>query len=196
MSRNLKEEFCEIYETNRWSSSESRSGKGSELAQTKTIVNKIPALIKTLGIESMLDIPCGDFNYMKEIDLACDYIGADIVEPLIAQNRIKYKDIDFRCLNVISDTLPPADLVLVRDCFVHLSNHDISLAIANIKRSGAKYLLVTSFPNTQVNSDLNRPGWRKLNMSAEPFNLHAAVTINENFFKDHNSDKSLILVAL
>lgn len=196
MSRNLKEEFSEIYKTNRWCSDESRSGKGSELAQTKTIVNKIPALVKTLEISSMLDIPCGDFNYMKEIDLPCDYIGADIVEPLIAQNRVTYKNVDFRCLNVISDTLPPVDLVLVRDCFVHLSNHDVSMAIANIKSSGAKYLLVTSFPNTDVNLDLNKPGWRKLNMSAQPFNLHASATINEGFFKDHNSDKSLILVTL
>ncbi len=196
MSRDLKEEFTKIYRTNRWQSNESRSGKGSELAQTKTIVNKIPTLIKTWEIKSMLDIPCGDFNYMKEIDLACDYIGADIVEPLIEQNRITYKDIDFRCLNVISDTLPTVDLVLVRDCFVHLSNHDVSTAIANIKRAGAKYLLVTSFPNTRVNLDLRKAGWRKLNMSAEPFNLHASATINEDFFKDHNSDKSLILVTL
>ena len=196
MSRNLKQEFSEIYRTNRWRSNESRSGKGSELTQTKTIVNEIPALIKTWEIKSMLDIPCGDFNYMKEIDLACDYIGADIVEPLIEQNRITYKDIDFRCLNVVSDALPTVDLVLVRDCFVHLSNHDVSLAITNIKRSGAKYLLVTSFPNTDVNLDLNNPGWRKLNMSTEPFNLRASATINEGFFKDHNSDKSLILVTL
>lgn len=196
MSRDLKEEFTQIYRTNRWNSNESRSGKGSELVQTRNIVNKIPALIKTLGISSMLDIPCGDFNYMKEIDLGCDYIGADIVEPLIAHNRITHKDVDFRCLNVISDTLPTVDLVLVRDCFVHLSNHDISMAIANIKSSGAKYLLVTSFTNTRVNLDLRKAGWRKLNMSAQPFNLRSLKTINEGFFKDYNSDKSLILVTL
>lgn len=36
------------------------------------------------GVRSVLDIPCGDFFWFKEIKLDLDsYIGGDIVAPLI-----------------------------------------------------------------------------------------------------------------
>ena len=40
----------------------------------------------------MLDIPCGDFYWMKEVDLKdIEYIGADIVDELIKKNNDKFK---------------------------------------------------------------------------------------------------------
>jgi hypothetical protein len=37
----------------------------------------------------MLDAPCGDFNWMKEVDLsAVHYTGGDIVEPLVNSNHL------------------------------------------------------------------------------------------------------------
>jgi hypothetical protein len=38
----------------------------------------------------LLDIPCGDFNWMKLLNLGVDYIGADIVGELIAENRRRF----------------------------------------------------------------------------------------------------------
>ena len=69
MKSNLEEWFSHIYLNNRWNSKESRSGKGSELIQTVEVRKIIPDIIKKYNIKSILDIPCGDFNYMKEIQI-------------------------------------------------------------------------------------------------------------------------------
>ena len=196
MKSNLEEWFSHIYRNYRWNSKESRSGKGSELIQTVEVRKIIPDIIKKYNIKSVLDIPCGDFNYMKEIQMECDYIGADIVYDLIEDNKRKYPEIDFRHLNLISDNLPKSDLVICRDCLVHLNTFDCVQSILNIKKSGAKYLLVTSFTFWKNNIELPRSGWRKMNMELPPYNLRPIEIFNEKFHNDHNRDKSLILVDM
>ena len=196
MKNNPEGWFTHIYKNNRWNSKESRSGKGSELIQTVEVRKIIPDIIKKYNIKSVLDIPCGDFNYMKEIQMECDYIGADIVYDLIEDNKRKYPEIDFRHLNLISDSLPKSDLVICRDCLVHLNTFDCVQSILNIKKSGAKYLLVTSFTFWKNNIELPRSGWRKINMELHPYNLRPIEIFNESFHNDHNRDKSLILVDM
>ena len=45
-------------------------------------------------IKSILDIPCGDFYWMKGLDLKnINYVGADIVAPLIKKNIDQFKSI-------------------------------------------------------------------------------------------------------
>ena len=64
------------------------SGPGSDVNQTSLITKELFALFKDLNIRTMLDIPCGDFNWMKDVDLnSIDYTGADIVEELIDEDR-------------------------------------------------------------------------------------------------------------
>ena len=91
--RDLKKIFTEIYESNSWTSSESRSGLGSELISTETIRKELPEVFKKFNIKSVLDIPCGDFNWMSNVDLKeVHYIGADIVENMIEDNKNNFKD--------------------------------------------------------------------------------------------------------
>ena len=54
----------------------------------------------------MLDIPCGDFRWMRNVDLSnTDYMGADIVNDLIQHNVEKYgrEHVRFQKLNLIKD---------------------------------------------------------------------------------------------
>jgi len=195
MDQFLQSRFKKVFTTNLWGSRESRSGKGSELKQTQKLINEIPKIIEKYNISSILDAPCGDYNYMKEIKLKCNYIGVDIVPELIELNLSKYKGVDFRCLDITSSNLPKCDLVLVRDCLSHLTNKDVKKAIKNIEKSGAKFLLVTSYPDHQQNSDLTNGQWRRLNMEKKPFNLIS----KDRYFEEGdsiNKDKSLILVEL
>lgn len=195
-----KEVFSDIYNSNHWQSQESISGSGSETKQTETIIRGLEKLLKEKNIESVLDLPCGDFNWMQKVDLSnIDYTGADIVEDLIASNIMKYKDrenIKFKVLNLITDPLPKTDLIFVRDCLVHLSFEDINNAINNIKSSGSKYLLTTTFTDLQLNLDIVTGDWRPLNLQEKPFNFSKPLlVINENCTEGNgkSKDKSMAL---
>jgi hypothetical protein len=88
---------------------------------------------------------------------------------------------------------------LSRDCLVHFSNADIIRALRNFKASGAKYLLMTTFTNKRVNTDVMNGDWRPLNFQLEPFNLPVPlVLINEKCTEGGGtySDKSLGLWSL
>lgn len=200
--KNMKtdEVFNEIYKSNHWSSSNSISGKGSEINQTSTLINELNKLIIDFNITSILDIPCGDFNWMQKVNLEnINYLGADIVEALINENKIKYEQsekLKFCVLNLISDPLPKRDLIIVRDCLVHLSNIDIKNAIQNIKLSGSKYLLSTTFINHKRNHDIVTGDWRAINLQEKPYNFsNPILIINEKCtegFGEYN-DKSIAL---
>ena len=69
----------------------------------------------------------------------------------------------------MADELPKMDLVFVRDCFVHLSYRDIRKAIQNIKKSGSKYLMSTSFVNHHDNHNIPTGDWRPINLQDAPF---------------------------
>jgi hypothetical protein len=149
----------------------------------------------------MLDIPCGDFNWMKKVDFTGQYIGADIVEPIIASNQDRYGSPhrNFEVLNIISDKLPKVDLILTRDCLVHLSNQQILKALANIKASGAKYLLATTYlwQSKEFNKNIKTGQWRRVNLHQEPFNLpYPQELIVEGNTWDDDRDKSLGLWKL
>ena len=193
-----KEVFDKIYHTNHWKSNESISGRGSTLKQTQLIVKALDDLIKQYEIKSIADIPCGDFNWMKYVNLdAVRYMGGDIVASIIENNRTKYKNdenLSFRVCDIINHDIAYHDLIISRDCLVHFSFEDIHLALKNIIRSESKYLLTTTFPDHYSNADITTGDWRPLNLQAEPFNFPIpALLINENCTEGAGvfSDKSL-----
>lgn len=61
--------FTMIYRRGVWRDSESRSGSGSNMRATEAIRAELPRMLEALQIKSLLDVPCGDFNWMKEIKL-------------------------------------------------------------------------------------------------------------------------------
>ena len=198
MNKQLEQVFTNIYDTRAWHSKESISGNGSELIQTEQIINELTFLLNKYNITSMLDIPCGDFNWMQHVNLGnVKYIGADIVEDLIISNQNKYPDIEFQHLDLTKSELPKVDLILARDVFVHMKYNTIVAALENIINSGCTYLLTTSFTGMNVNHDLNADGdWRPLNLLVEPFRFKPVYLINENCTEGVNNqhnDKCLIL---
>ena len=80
--------FSDIYHTNAWQDPESVSGRGSTLARTQIIMSQLPPLLQELNSQSLLDAACGDFNWMRHVDLgAVRYIGIDVVPDLISRNQ-------------------------------------------------------------------------------------------------------------
>jgi 2-polyprenyl-3-methyl-5-hydroxy-6-metoxy-1,4-benzoquinol methylase len=163
-----------IYRFRWWGgkSSESASGHGSSLAATRQIREELPRLLKELECQKLLDLGCGDFHWMKEVALPCNYIGADIVASVISENSRKYakSGIEFMVLDATEDALPAdVDVLLCREVLFHLSFRDIRSTMARIKASNVRYLLLTQVETGTKNQDIRTGEFRPLDLSTEPF---------------------------
>ena len=169
----LAARFDLIHRTNLWGAASSVSGLGSELAATAKLRGELSGLLHRLGVRTLLDLPCGDFTWMAGVDLdGVSYLGGDIVAAIVETNARRYGisgRVDFSRIDLVEDSIPKSDLVLCRDCLVHLSYRQIALAIDNIKRSGSRWLLTTTFVNLDRNRDIEDGDWRALNLQAPPF---------------------------
>lgn len=175
-----EQRFTEIYLRNRWCDSESHSGPGSTLARTQALRDALCQLLKDLRVRSVVDLGCGDFNWMKELSLDVDmYVGADIVPSLIETNQTQFGNQTRRFvqLDMARDNLPSADLILCRDCLVHLSLDHIRRALDRICGSNATYLLATTFTATTINRNILTGHWRPLNLQETPFRFPLPVKL-------------------
>jgi len=194
----LEERFARIYTTNLWSDSETRSGVGSRLDSTKVVRAKLPQALRQLDARVILDAPCGDFAWMQHVDLkGIEYIGGDIVASIVEANQRQYANEARRFvqLDLTRDSLPDADVLLCRDCLVHLSYANIRAVFANLARSNIRYVLMTSFPGRRDNYDVADGDWRALDFEASPFLLpKPSLTIVEECAEEEGAyaDKSLV----
>ena len=168
----LREIFAEFVAAYRRFGDESLSGPGSSMAQTAELRGRLPLLVADLGIQSLLDAPCGDFHWMREVELClAEYIGVDFLEELVVENERRYGTPGrrFLCLDIREAPLPATDCVLCRDCLVHLSFADIYRTLRNFKSSRARYLFTTTFTSRRKNEDALDGAWRPLNFELPPF---------------------------
>jgi hypothetical protein len=168
--------FEHAYRTGVWSSTgESVSGDGSSLAYTENLRRALPGALRELRVRTLLDVPCGDWNWMAHADLPVDrYIGGDVVPALVHENEARFGDARhvFRVLDLCADPLPAADLLLCRDALVHFSYADIWRAVTNILEAEITFLATTTFPMTNKNIDLATGiHWRHLNLEAAPLHF-------------------------
>ncbi len=183
--------FTAIYRLNDWNprgQGESVSGPGSSLARTAAVRAALPDLLRRHDVTSMLDAPCGDANWIATIDLnGVRYTGADIVRPLLEANRRRHaaRGWTFVEADVVDGVPAGHDLVLCRDCLVHLRTADVAAALRAFSTSGARLLLTTTFPAAPRNRDLRRPGdWRPLDLTKPPFSLPAPIELVDERLDD------------
>jgi hypothetical protein len=172
--------FSRIYQGNAWGSAESRSGPGSTLARTAFIRQRLPELVRDLGVTNLLDAPCGDFAWMSEVALPVErYVGVDVVAELIALLRRTHGSArrDFLVRDITADRLPRADLIFCRDCLVHFSFADIFRTLAAFRRSQSRYLLTTTFPGRTHNDNIATGAWRPINLECPPFCFPPPLTV-------------------
>ena len=83
-NRAIEDVFRRIWADNYWGNAESRSGGGSSLTQTAALRVSLATMLQELKISSRLDLPCGDFHWMKEVAFCPEmtYVGGDIVDEL------------------------------------------------------------------------------------------------------------------
>ena len=171
--RNHENIFGSIYQNNNWNGEESVSGQGSDLKETKALLQKLPAFLGKYDIKTMIDLPCGDYNWMQHLDYQFSrYTGIDIVQAIIDQNNKRYESdtVSFEKNDCLKADLGGADILFCRDLLIHFSNKDCQLFFENIRKSKIKYLLTTHFVGEE-NVDIATGQWRPVNLCVAPFQL-------------------------
>ena len=127
------------------------------------------------------DLGCGDFNVGKElVTHAKKYIGVDIVSDLIAHNKeyFKAENLEFHCLDIVTEDVPSGDCAILRQVLQHLSNAEIQTIVP--KLAFFKYVVVTEHlpegeftPNKDIISGqgIRLKKQSGVNLLAPPFNF-------------------------
>jgi 2-polyprenyl-3-methyl-5-hydroxy-6-metoxy-1,4-benzoquinol methylase len=170
----LAQRFSSIYSQGVWLNDRdrgSRSGIGSELESTQMVRKLLPEMLDALGTRVLLDAGCGDFTWMKEVELPSRYIGADIVGKVIEENSNLYASAGrtFQVLDATRDPLPEADTILCREVLIHLSFTDIWRLIENVRTSGALFFVATNDSGIRLNADIRSGDFRLVNLRQAPF---------------------------
>jgi SAM-dependent methyltransferase len=188
----VSEAFSAIYRSQAWGSIEDRpfcSGDGSIREEA---VGPYCAMIRDFiaanNIRRVVDLGCGDFAVgSRFVDPAVDYIGIDVVPDLICYNQEHFAvpGVEFRCMNIIEDELPPGDLCLVRQVLQHLSNAQIQQTLKSLRRY--RYVIATEHVYAGAGLRHNRdkpqgPGTRiprrsGVFLESSPFNCPAKLVL-------------------
>ena len=146
----------------------SDSGEGSTAGNTVGVRDALPVLLALLGVETIVDVPCGDFNYMKDVVMSnatpsgIRYVGLDLVAPLIKRLQMSFGSapragqgaqqadsraphISFMTFDLSIGLLWPADLVIIRDLLFHFDERRVLDILDRVDASGSRYLLATTY---------------------------------------------------
>tara|TARA_B100001113_G_scaffold303808_1_gene263880 strand:- start:141 stop:854 length:714 start_codon:yes stop_codon:yes gene_type:complete len=198
-----KKIFTSIYKSKHWVQNPndlsnqfiSVSGPGSNTYsdQYKNLIKNFYLIIDKYEIKSIIDIPCGDFLWIKKIihEKKIKYLGVDIVEELIKENKSKYQNenINFSTGDIVSFEIKEKyDLILVRDLLIHLDNIDIIKILNNLKKMNVKYLAINNY-EINKNKDVIIGQHRQVNILIEPYNFPRPIFS----FNDHAKDKFIYI---
>ena len=148
-NKSVEEVFTTIYENNLWGGSQGEFCSGPGSADEQIVSPYISMISEKATSESFLglkfvDLGCGDFRIGSQLlSLCSDYIGVDIVKPLIDRNQEKYgnETTNFTYLDIVNDELPNGDVCFVRQVLQHLSNQQILAVLQKLQKY--KWVFIT-----------------------------------------------------
>lgn len=180
--------FSRIYETAEWGEAHAgeikgSSGSGSDPKNASPYLEYLQTFLEQHPITTVVDLGCGDWQLGKMINWDnINYLGIDVVESLINQNRERYSknNIEFVKADGADYELPSADLLICKDVLQHLPFRDI-LKI-KMQFCKFKYCLIVNDVDpcsyTAENHDIQRGGYRKLDMTGSPFFISGDKVLN------------------
>lgn len=165
---------------------ESASGPGSSHAATQATRQLLRRSLRQRNIHSILDLGCGDWNWMRRLKLPdlgegleVRYEGWEASPELVAefqQTHGRPGQIDFRLCDATTTGLPQVDRIIARDILFHMPLHLAQPLVERISRS-CRFFLSTSFLGMAENSDIKSYlpienwGFHRINLNAPPFGL-------------------------
>ena len=165
-SKSVEQVFTEIYEKNRWGGSRGEfcSGSGTDNEQiVSAYISMISEQASSEGFSGLafVDLGCGDFRVgQRLLPLCSNYLGVDVVMPLIHRNQEKYGNATTRFLHldIVGDELPGGDVCFVRQVLQHLSNEQIIKVL--LKLIKYEYVFITEhYPtdNDAIRRNMDKP---------------------------------------
>jgi hypothetical protein len=168
--------FSRIYSEDSWTHG---SGPGSLPEANKPFIAYLGRFLVANRVTRMVDFGCGDFQYMRYVDLgATQYVGLDVVTQVLESNRKSFgrDGLTFQLTPDDLSELPSGDLLLLKDVLIHLPN---SYAAVLLKHSLQKYRFILAINNKSdnpaaYNRDIAAGEFRPVDISLAPFSLPSA----------------------
>jgi len=178
---NTTDTFESIYKKKLWGEDKNgkgHSGHGSIPENTEEIKGMIEYFIDILKIKTILDIGCGDWQYMSRVNLnGIKYIGIDASKSVIAENNKLYSTNNIKFLhgNICDMDISFTDLIIVKDVLMHLSNSDINTILEKIYNKCKYAIIVDDYDTISINADIKTGEHRPINILANPFNFKGSL---------------------
>lgn len=183
--------FDDIYRTNGWNGTDSRSGPGSGAPATRAVAAAIADLIAEVRAESVLDVGCGDGYWFP--DVGGFYVGLDASTEAIALARARHPDRTYVSGDVRDPTFASLafDLVVCRDLIQHLplaDGVDLLAGLRHVARGGL--LLVSTYVGGD-NVDVAVGDTYAPDLCAPPFDMPEPdrLIFDGYHYHDHDTDE-------
>lgn len=153
------------------------SGPGSLAHVNKPFIGFLNDFIVNNRVKSVCDFGCGDWQYMRFVNLShVEYTGFDVATKVLETNTRTFQRENVKFSRTPTDLakLPPVDLFLSKDTFMHLPNAYVSEVLAHAVGK-CKFLLSVSNRAGQapVNQDIEAGNFRDIDLRAAPFHKPA-----------------------
>ncbi len=150
-TKDCKEVFTDIYARKIWGDG---SGGGSAPDVARPYVDYVLSIISSMEGGTVLDIGSGD----------------GIVASMIHRDHITYIGVDAaNGFDALTDTLPPADLVLCKEVMQHLSNEQAQTLLDRTAHYSRR-LFTNNCDPEHMNEDIETGDFRPVDLSKPPFN--------------------------
>lgn len=191
--------FDKIYKDKIWGANkngDANSGAGSHSAYIiDPYINVVNSLITKIKPTSIVDLGCGDFNVGKNfVGKVEKFIACDVSSVIIERNKLEHKNltnVEFKQLDISTDSLPKGEIAFVRQVLQHLSNESIKKFVDQINNFRPfNYLLVTEHISKSdfIVENINKPSGSRMRTR-----FNSGVCIHKNpFFLKSNSFKVLL----
>jgi hypothetical protein len=150
------------------------------------VIQALPEFLVKHGIKTIADCGCGDWNWMRDVDLSLvdSYMGYDWV---IRDRALEFKSdkVGFKDLNIGTEVVAKADVIICRDVLIHMTNEMVLKTLDNFRQSGSKYLLATT-DSTVANARhkiIRAPSFSPINLQGSPFDLGDTIDMIEDATK-------------
>jgi hypothetical protein len=140
---------------------ETPCGSGSTMARTAAQRAWLPGMLQRHGVRSIADIGAGDLNWIQAtaIPAGVAYTAYDLVPR---HPRV-------RAFDLVTDMPPAVDLIMCLWVVNHLPYEAARKAIANLRASGARLLLMTDRPrwHHEQPPEIHMPYIEKLDLGTD-----------------------------